>query len=601
MLKTSDSSSPVRISLLDLWRQIRPPQITPLALRIVVTLVLLLLESGATVATPWLFSRMVGVLSEKQALMSVPVWLIAQYAIIRIVSGISSPLRDMLIAPASADLQRRVALLGLKHLHAMSSRFHLDRQTGAVTRTLDRGSDAVGTLLSLVLFNVLPNVIELGLTLIVILRIFNWRYVALLVFTIGIYGSVSFIFTRLRMQARRERNVASSQAQHQLVDSILNFETVRSFGNERHEIALYDVARSALMRSELRLQRLIGFSQISRNVLIALTTTTLLALAAHDIVLGKIGVAQFVLIGTYLRSLYSSVGSLNYVSAGWRNARVDLEHYLELLGRQSEVQEAAEPVRLATRLSSGGAAQVVLKNVAFGYSPKRQILHDISLNVPAGTSVAIVGPTGSGKSTLGRLLTRAYDPTSGEILIDGHDLRDITLHDLREVIGVVPQDTTLFNDSIGRNISYGDLTASEAAMKAAAASAQIDTFIESLPEGYETIVGERGLKLSGGEKQRVAIARVILKDPRILLLDEATSALDTRTEAAIQNELDALSRARTTFTVAHRLSTVQNADQIVVLEEGRIVERGTHVDLLQNDGVYARMWSVQAGESVIQA
>ncbi|GBR14646.1 multidrug ABC transporter ATP-binding protein [Gluconobacter frateurii NRIC 0228] len=584
-----------------LWQKIRPENPARTFFWVGVALVLLLVESGTTVATPWVFSRMVAALSEHQALLAIPVWLIAQYTVIRVVAGISTPLREMLIAPLEADLQRRVALVGLEHLHAMSVRFHLDRQTGALTRTLDRGSDAVGTLLSLVLFNVLPNTIELAMTLFVILRVFDWRYVAIVVVGIGVYAAVSYVFTRMRMTARRARNTANSQAQYQLVDSMLNFETVRSFANSHQEILRYDRFRQALKNAEIRLKRLVGFSQMARSLLIAGATTALLGLAAHDIVLHRIGVAQFVLIGSYLRGLYSSVGALNYVSAGWRNARVDLENYLELLGTHSEIVEAPKPVHLPVRLADGGAARITFDHVCFSYDPARQILHDISLEIPAGTSLAIVGHTGSGKSTMGRLLTRAYDPTSGAIRIDGHDLRDVAVEDLQRVIGTVPQDTVLFNAGVGENIAYGDPLTLEEAVHQAARKAQIHDFINELPEKYETIVGERGLKLSGGEKQRVAIARVLLKDPRILLLDEATSALDTWTEAAIQQELRELAQSRTTVIVAHRLSTIQDADQIVVLDAGRIVERGTHFELLRKNGYYARMWSVQAGETVMRA
>ncbi|GEK96060.1 ABCB family ABC transporter ATP-binding protein/permease [Gluconobacter kanchanaburiensis] len=600
LITSSDTESNSGIlSLRRLWPLIRPEKLWPDATRIGIALVLLLVESGTAVATPWLFSRMVSSLSQPEALLAVPAWLISQYAVIRIVSGLATPLRELLVKPVETDLQRRVAVLGLSHLHDLSVRFHLDRQTGALTRTLDRGADAVGTLLSLVLFNVLPNVIELLMTLTVILKIFDWRYVCLLLVALGLYSMVSYVFTRLRMTARRARNKASNQAQHRLVDSILNFETVRSFANQAHEIDRYNAARMDLRQAEISLQRYVSLSQISRGVLIAATTTTLLAMAAHDIVIHRLAVAQFVLIGSYLSGLYSSVGALNYVSAGWRNARVDLENYLELLGIRSEIIRAPEAVHLPGRLSEAGPASVEFRHVSFGYSPGRQILHDISITVPAGTSLAIVGHTGSGKSTLGRLLTRAYDPTEGCVLIDGHDLREIAPADVQHIIGTVPQDTVLFNSSIGENIGYGDLQASGDDIEKAARSAQIDVFIRALPDGYETVVGERGLKLSGGEKQRVAIARVILKDPRILLLDEATSALDTRTEAAIQRELTALSEARTTVIVAHRLSTVQDASRIVVLDAGRIVEQGSHMELLSAGGHYAAMWAAQAGENVV--
>lgn len=598
MFKKTDSTIE-SLPLTALWPLIRPPRLLADVVRVVFALVLLLLESAAAVATPWLFSRMVGALSQPQAALAVPVWLLGQWAVMRVLSGLASPLRELLVKPVATDLQRRIALVGLKHLHAMSVRFHLDRQTGALTRTLDRGAEAVGSLLSLALFNVLPNVIQLVMTLVVILRIFDWRYVALLVVAMSIYGGTSYTFTRLRMTARRARNRASNDAQHQLVDSILNFETVRSFGNEDHETEHYDSSRRALRHAEIRLQTYISLSQITRSVLLAATTITLLSMAAHDIVSHRLTVAQFVLIGTYLGTLYGSVGALNYVGAGWRNARVDLENYLELLAVRSEITRAVAPIHLPVRLSEAGAPAISFVHVSFGYSPKRPILHDVTIDVPAGTSLAIVGHTGSGKSTLGRLLTRAYDPTDGKVCIDGHDLRDIAPRDLQQVIGTVPQDTVLFNAGIGENIGYGDLKAAQGEIEKAAKSAQIDTFIRSLPEGYDTVVGERGLKLSGGEKQRVAIARVILKDPRILLLDEATSALDTRTEIAIQEELAILSQARTTVIVAHRLSTIQNADQIVVLDKGRVVEQGTHAVLLALQGAYASMWRAQSVDTLV--
>jgi len=467
MSKKHDSKSE-SLSRRELWKKIRPENPGRTAFWVGIAMVLLLVESGTTVATPWLFSRMVSALSEHQALLAVPFWLIGQYAIIRVVAGLSTPLREMLIAPIEADLQRRVALVGLEHLHAMSVRFHLDRQTGALTRTLDRGSDAIGTLLSLVLFNVLPNTIELMMTLFVVFRIFDWRYVVVAVGGIGVYAAVSYVFTRMRMTARRARNTANSQAQYQLVDSMLNFETVRSFANSHQEILRYDRSRVALKNAEIRLKRLVGLSQMARSLLIAGATAVILLLAAHDIVQHRIGVAQFVLIGSYLRGLYSSVGALNYVSAGWRNARVDLENYLELLGTHSEIVEAKNPAPLPAKLATGGPAAIRFEHVSFSYDPSREILHDINLDIPAGTSLAIVGHTGSGKSTIGRLLTRAYDPTSGSIFIDGKNLRDVALEDLQRVIGTVPQDTVLFNAGIGENIAYGDPSAPEAAVELAA-------------------------------------------------------------------------------------------------------------------------------------
>ncbi|WP_246091446.1 ABCB family ABC transporter ATP-binding protein/permease [Swingsia samuiensis] len=584
------------LSLTQLWHKIRPDNLLFVYWRISLAVVLLLLESVASVVTPLLFSRMVGTLSAQRLLLAVPVWLILQYAIVRTVSALATAGREILVVPVETDLQRRVAVAGLEHVHKMSVRFHLNRQTGALTRILDRGADAVGTVLSLVLFNVIPNVLQLSMTFVVILRVFDWRYVAILIVAIMIYATTSYYFTKMRMAARRARNLVNTQAQHQLVDSILNFETVRSFANISREIHLYDEKKKQWASAEIYLQRLVNISQMCRSLLIVITTTVLLSLAAFDIVHHKIAVAQFVLIGSYLSSLYSSVAALNYVGAGWRNARVDLENYLELLATNSEILDSENAISLPFKLKDGEAATIKFDHVGFAYDEKRTILQDISFEVPAGTTLAIVGHTGSGKSTLGRLLTRAYDPTSGAIFIDGYNLKNIAQENLHKIIGIVPQDTVLFNAEIGKNIAYGDLSASFEDIENAAKKAQIDAFIQKIPEKYDTIVGERGLKLSGGEKQRVAIARVLLKDPRILLLDEATSALDTQTESAIQNELSVLSRLRTTVIIAHRLSTIQDADQIIVLHEGKIIERGTHIDLLKKNGYYAAMWLAQAGD-----
>lgn len=569
-------------------------------LRLTLALILLFLESGTSVATPWLFSRMVAQLSGTERVLDAFIALIAQYGIISFLSGVLAPIRDSLVAPVRFRLKKRVALLGLEQIHHQSARFHANRQTGALTRILDRGSDAVSTILDLFFSNVLPNIISLGLTFLVILRVFSLPYIMLLIIVLFLYAFISFLFTKWRMKARREKNSLNSQAHHHLVDSLLNAEMVRSFGNQNYEVARHDQVRQKLQKAELRLQNLINGSQFVRNGLVALTSTILLAWAGWDIEQGFLDVAQFVLIGTYLRTVYSSVGALNYVGAGWRNARVDLENYLELMGLKPEITEISEPHYLPVSFEKAGGVAVRCQNVSFFYQEHRPILKNISFEIPAGKTFAVVGHTGSGKSTLGRLLARFYDPEEGEITYDGVDCRALALDNLHHLVGIVPQDIPLFNSSIGENIGYGRIGANDEEIRNAARKAHIDQFISTLSEGYDTVVGERGVKLSGGEKQRVAIARIILENPRFLILDEASSALDTKTELAIQKELKTLSSQRTTFVIAHRLSTIQEVDQIIVLDKGEIRERGTHSELLARNGLYKELWEAQSSQGIFQ-
>lgn len=581
-----------RFSLKQLWTYVRPQPLLPVCLRIVFACLFLLVESGASVATPWVFSDMVKQLSEQQVLTSAMIALLAQYIFIRLVSSITGPLRDILIIPLRASLKKRVVLTGLQQIHRLGVRFHLERQTGALTRVLDRTSEAVSNLIDMALSNVLPNIISLALTFSVILHVFSRYYVAVLLVTVALYGGISFIFTRLRMRARRERNQANSQAHHHLVDSILNIDTVRAFGNEHYELEQHNRVRQQLEMSDVRLQYLVSSSQAVRNIIIAFATALLLGMAIWDIIHHRIGVAQFVLMGTYLRSVYASVGALNYVGAGWRNAHVDMENYFDLMEREPEVKPPEKPFTLPCRGQTG--IEVSFSNVSFGYVPERLILRDLTFHIPKSKNLAIVGKTGSGKSTVARLMSRAYDPLAGAVYLDECDIRELSPENLRAQIGIVPQECSLFNMTIGENIAYGRVGASEEEIKEAAHRARLGEFIKSLPDGYNTIVGERGLKLSGGEKQRIAIARIVLRDPRFLILDEATSALDTQTERAIQRELAMLSQSRTTLTIAHRLSTIQHADHIIVLDEGEIVEEGKHADLLKNNKKYAAMWFAQS-------
>ncbi|WP_077806255.1 ABCB family ABC transporter ATP-binding protein/permease [Neoasaia chiangmaiensis] len=580
-----------------IWRRLQPARDLGYVAfygRIGLTIGLLLGESLMQLGAPYIFSRMVARLSVPTQLVVLPIGLIVCFGFAMLLRSIFSSLQEVVYQPLSQRLQRLMAQEGLRHLHAMSLRFHLERQTGALTRALERGTDAVDTLMRLSLFNVGPAIVDTVMTLAVVGHLFGGIYAVLLLIGLLSYVGLAQWFVRLRVAARRARNEASGMAQHRLLDSLLNFEAVQHFGNEKHEYRQYAEARRAFERASLRATRVVAASSVAQNVMIALVTSAILYLAARDIVAHRLGVPQFVLIGTYLRNLYQAVISLNFVYAGWRNARVDLENVSELLDRRSEIQAPPIPRKLQSSLAIAGPAAVAFDGVVFGYTADRQILKDVSFNVEPGRRIGIVGPTGSGKSTIGKLLFRAYDPDAGAVLLDGFSLRDLDPQDIRTVVGVVPQETLLFNDTIAYNIGYGRIGADAEEIEQAARAAELHDFIVSLPDGYATEVGERGLKLSGGEKQRIAIARIFLKRPRLLLLDEATSALDTRTEQRVQDSLNILSREQTTIAIAHRLSTVIDCDEILVLESGRIVERGTHSGLLAQGGVYAGMWAAQA-------
>lgn len=581
-----------RLPLRVFWQKVRPSSLRDWSFRFWFSCVFLVVESVTSVATPWLFSRMVGQLSAHEAVVAAIMALLAQYTVLRMLGAVAGPVRSLLMVPVRAALRERISLLGLEHIHRLSARFHQGRQTGALTRTIDRGADAASTIVDMVFSNVLPNVLGLGLTFLVVLRVFSGLYLVLLCGTMVLYSGISFLFTRWRMQARRARNQANGNAHRHLVDSLLNADIVRAFGNADHERRRQEGAWQELRSAEIRLQKLIGSSQIIRNSLISLATAGLLGLAILDIHAHRLGVAQFVLMGTYLRSVYASVGALNYVGAGWRNARVDMEAYLELMALEPEIQSPAEPVPLPVGRAEGVTLE--MRHVSFGYDPERLILRDVNFRLEAGQMLAVVGRSGSGKSTLAKLVSRLHDPLEGAVLMEGIALPSLSLEELRSQIGVVAQDTSLFNATIAENIAYGRVGASMEEIRHAAEAAQLGPFIEKLPDGFGTLVGERGVRLSGGERQRMAIARVILRNPRLLVLDEATSALDTRTEAAIQKELLALSAGRTTFVVAHRLSTIQQADHIIVMEAGQIVEEGTHHALLEKAGIYAGMWRLQA-------
>ena len=580
----------VRSLLPYLW----PKGDTRARLSVSAAILFLVLAKVATVYIPIVYSQAVDALAPKDNPLTVPISLIVAYALLRVASAGFGELRDAVFASVQQATVRKVALQTFKHLHRLSLRFHLDRQTGGLSRSIERGTAGIESVLRLAVFNIVPTLLEVLMVTFILWRLFDWRYAALTFTAVALYIGFTFAFTNWRVRFRRAMNDTDSEAQTKAVDSLLNFETVKYFGNEAHEAARFDAARSRYERAAVKSQVTLNMLNLGQAVIIALGLGLVMLMAARGVQDGSMTVGQFVLVNTYLMQLYQPLNFLGFVYREIKQGLVDMEQMFRLLNVGQEVADRPGAVILPPHLSTGQPGSVVFDNVEFGYNSNRDILRGVSFEVPAGSKLAIVGPTGAGKSTVSRLLFRFYDVTGGSVRIDGTDVRDITQSSLRAAIGVVPQDTVLFNDTIGYNIAYGRPGATQAEIEQAARLAQVHDFVQRLPEGYETRVGERGLKLSGGEKQRVAIARTILKDPRILILDEATSALDSRTEREIETALRTVSADRTTLVIAHRLSTVVDADEILVLQEGRVAERGTHADLLERDGLYARMWELQA-------
>jgi ATP-binding cassette subfamily B protein len=564
--------------------------------RVAAAMALLLLAKLATVAVPVIYGRIVDALAPRDntALLTVPLGLVVGYGVLRVGSAMFGELRDALFAKVQQRAVRAAARQTFAHLHALGLRFHLDRQTGALARAIDRGSQGIQSVLRLAVFNVVPTIIELLLVNVIIWRLFDWRFAAITFAAVASYAGFTMSFAAWRSRIRRAMNDTDNDASTKALDSLLNYETVKYFGNEAHEATRYDTALARYERAAVRVQVSLNMLNIGQALIIAAGLTLIMLMAAREVRAGGMTVGQFVLVNTYLMQLYQPLGFLGMVYMTIKQGLVDMEQMFRLLEVEREIADRPRARALAAHLSDGPAGDVRFEGVCFGYRPDRPILRGVDFTVPAGCKLAIVGPTGAGKSTISRLLFRFYDVTEGCIRIDGQDIRDITQDSLRAAIGVVPQDTVLFNDTIRYNIAYGRVGATQAEIEHAARLAQIHDFVISLPEGYDTRVGERGLTLSGGEKQRVAIARTILKDPRILILDEATSALDTRTEQEIQSALRAVARHRTTLVIAHRLSTVVDADEIIVLADGQVAERGRHAALLARGGLYARMWALQA-------
>ena len=556
--------------------------------RVVIAVVLLLAAKLLTIYVPFLYKHAVDALSPSNIVVVVPVALIIAYGLGRVMSQGFSELRTAIFAKVSQRAIRRLALSAFRHLHALSLRFHLERRTGGLSRAIERGTSGIDFLLSFMLFNVLPTVFEMLVVCGILWQLYNWTFAAVIFATILIYITFTFSMTDWRVRVRREMNERNSEANSKAVDAMLNFETVKYFANEEYEARRYDASLQAYERAAVKSDTSLAALNLGQAAIIAIGLMAIMTLAGEGVAAAKMTVGDFVLVNAYLMQLYTPLSFLGVVYRNIKQSLTDIEQMTALLAIKPEIEDRPGAPALIV-----GSGAVAFRRVGFGYDRRRPILSDVEFRVPPGATVAIVGPSGAGKSTIGRLLFRFYDVNAGSIEIDGQDIRGVTQDSLRRAIGVVPQDTVLFNDTIYYNIAYGRPGATRAAIEEAAELARIHDFITSLPDGYDTMVGERGLKLSGGEKQRVAIARVILKAPKILLFDEATSALDTKTEREIQGSLAEVSAGRTTLVIAHRLSTIVDADEILVFEEGRIVERGHHKELLLRPGIYAAMWARQ--------
>jgi ATP-binding cassette, subfamily B, heavy metal transporter len=566
-----------------------PKHALDLRIRVVAALALLILGKLVNITIPFFYKAAVDALSGRHpGLLAVPVGVILAYGGARVASQSFNELRNAVFAKVGQRAVRQLALATFRHVHSLSLRFHLERRTGGLARAVERGTAGIEFLLSFLLFNVVPTVFEIVVVCAILWRLYDWTFAAVTLATIVGYIAFTFAVTDWRIRYRREMNTRNTEANSRAVDALLNYETVKYFANEAHEAERYDRALHAYEHAAVKSEATLAVLNVGQGAIIAGGLIGVMILAGYGVAAGRMTVGDFVLVNTYLIQLYTPLNFLGVVYRNIKQSLTDLEQMLSLLKIRPEIEDRPGAAPLVVR--RGG---IRFRHVDFRYDRRRPILDDVDFAVPPGATIAIVGPSGAGKSTIARLLFRFYDIDDGAIEIDGQDLREVTQDSLRRAIGVVPQDTVLFNDTILYNIAYGRPGATRAEIEAAAQRAHIHDFVAALPDGYRTIVGERGLKLSGGEKQRVAIARVVLKAPPILVFDEATSALDTRTEREIQKSLAEVAAERTTLVIAHRLSTVVDADQILVLDKGRIVERGHHRELVAKGGVYAQMWARQ--------
>jgi ATP-binding cassette subfamily B protein len=560
--------------------------------RVGIALAFLVAAKVANVGVPLLLKQLVDALSFKPgdpaALLVVPAGLVVAYGALRLSTSLFTELRELIFAKATEGTARSISLQVFRHLHALSLRFHLERQTGGMTRDIERGTRAVHSLISYSLYSIFPTLIEVTLVLTLLAVKFDAWFAWITVVALVLYIAFTITVTEWRTQFRKQMNELDSTAHSRAIDSLLNYETVKYFNNEDFEARRYDENLERLRRASLKSQSTLSMLNAGQQLIIAAALVAMLWRATVGVTEGRLTLGDLVMINAFMIQLYIPLNFLGVIYREIKQALTDLEKMFTLLERNREVDDAPGAVALLVR-----DGKVRFDHVSFAYDPSRPILHDVSFEIPPGKTVAVVGPSGAGKSTLARLLYRFYDIQGGSITIDGHDIRQVTQASLRQAIGIVPQDTVLFNDTVEYNIAYGRPGASREEVEAAARAAHIHEFIAHTPKGYETMVGERGLKLSGGEKQRVAIARTLLKNPPVLIFDEATSALDSANERAIQAELKSVSLGKTALVIAHRLSTVVDAHEIVVLERGRVVERGPHAELLAAGGRYAEMWRLQ--------
>ncbi|HEX4330977.1 MAG TPA: ABC transporter ATP-binding protein/permease [Usitatibacter sp.] len=556
--------------------------------RVLLALVFLVTAKLANISVPLVMKRIVDGLSPEKAMAAIPIALLFAYGILRLSSTLFNELRDIVFVKVAQRAMRRIALEVFHHLHGLSLRFHLERQTGGLTRDIERGTRGISTLLSFMVFSVLPTLLEITLVTGFLIYRFDIWFGVITVGALIVYVAITFVISEWRTVHRRRMNDMDSKANTRAIDSLLNYETVKYFGNESYEARRYDVNLQSYEHAVVTSETSLGLLNAVQAFVIAIAVSLLMWRAADGIVTGHLTLGDLVMVNALLIQLYIPLNFLGVMYREIKQASVDMEKMFRLLGENREIEDkpGARPIAV-----SGGAIR--FDHVDFSYDGVRPILRDVSFEVPAGRKVSVVGPSGSGKSTLARLLFRFYDVNAGAISIDGQDLREVTQSSVRSALGVVPQDTVLFNDTIYYNVSYGRPEATREEVEHAARVAHIADFISRLPDGWETSVGERGLKLSGGEKQRVSIARTVLKHPPILVFDEATSALDSHTEKSIQAELAEISRDRTTLVIAHRLSTIVDADEILVLEHGRIVERGDFRSLINANGRFAEMWKLQ--------
>ena len=562
--------------------------------RVLFALSCLLLAKVANVGVPMVFKHLVDALTitPAQAFIVVPAALLVAYGVLRFSTSLFTELRELIFARVTQQAVRNISLQVFKHLHALSLRFHLERQTGGLTRDIERGTRSVGSLISYTLYSILPTLIEIGLVIGILFVNYDAVFALITGATLAFYITFTVKITNWRTALRRKANELDSAANARAIDSLINFETVKYFNNEDFEARRYDAQVKLWADAQIKNQLSLSGLNVGQAAIVATAVAIMMTLAAQRVAAGSMTLGDIVLINAYMLQLYIPLNFLGVIYREIRQSLTDIERMFGLLGEHREIADAPDAGSLPP-----GPATVRFEKVSFGYDPARQILFEVDFEIPAGKTVAVVGHSGSGKSTLARLLYRFYDVTGGRITVNGIDLRQLQQDSLRRAIGIVPQDTVLFNDTLHYNIQYGAPDAPPGAVEAAATAAQLDDFIARLPGAMETRVGERGLKLSGGEKQRVAIARTLLKNPAILIFDEATSALDSKTEKAIQAQLDQAARGRTALVIAHRLSTVAHADEILVLDQGRIIERGSHRRLLAAQGAYAQMWRLQQQEA----